>query len=126
MRDFEFRRRQTGDSRERIQDLLEREILSAEKIAFADPAFVCNKKMTGGAFFHADEIQTCFNVARHLTVEKIENDFSGGRGFPVPWADRRCRHRNDCGKALLRCVNRKSTRLNSSHSQISYAVFCLK
>src|SRR2546427_1871829 len=25
-----------------------------------------------------------------------------------------------------RCVDRKSTRLNSSHSQISYAVFCLK
>src|SRR2546430_13222934 len=28
---------------------------------------------------------------------------------------------------LVRCmVDRKSTRLNSSHSQISYAVFCLK
>src|SRR5205085_10586112 len=25
-----------------------------------------------------------------------------------------------------RCSDRKSTRLNSSHSQISYAVFCLK
>src|SRR5256886_5845573 len=28
--------------------------------------------------------------------------------------------------AILRGVDRKSTRLNSSHSQISYAVFCLK
>src|SRR2546427_7330905 len=27
---------------------------------------------------------------------------------------------------LLRTVDRKSTRLNSSHSQISYAVFCLE
>src|SRR2546430_12998793 len=27
---------------------------------------------------------------------------------------------------LLKPVDRKSTRLNSSHSQISYAVFCLK
>src|SRR5688572_31371439 len=27
---------------------------------------------------------------------------------------------------LLTLVDRKSTRLNSSHSQISYAVFCLK
>src|SRR2546430_14011208 len=27
---------------------------------------------------------------------------------------------------LLRWTDRKSTRLNSSHSQISYAVFCLK
>src|SRR5205085_11960505 len=28
--------------------------------------------------------------------------------------------------ASVRCGDRKSTRLNSSHSQISYAVFCLK
>src|SRR2546430_12717847 len=27
---------------------------------------------------------------------------------------------------VVRCQDRKSTRLNSSHSQISYAVFCLK
>src|SRR2546430_13715628 len=26
----------------------------------------------------------------------------------------------------ITCIDRKSTRLNSSHSQISYAVFCLK
>src|SRR2546430_4184804 len=28
--------------------------------------------------------------------------------------------------AAIRALDRKSTRLNSSHSQISYAVFCLK
>src|SRR3989475_11628861 len=28
--------------------------------------------------------------------------------------------------AVVRAPDRKSTRLNSSHSQISYAVFCLK
>src|SRR2546430_9908793 len=27
---------------------------------------------------------------------------------------------------VAECADRKSTRLNSSHSQISYAVFCLK
>src|SRR3712207_8402607 len=27
---------------------------------------------------------------------------------------------------LLCCIDRKSTRLNSSHANISYAVFCLK
>src|SRR2546430_10851979 len=33
----------------------------------------------------------------------------------------------DCaGDGEDRAVDRKSTRLNSSHSQISYAVFCLK
>src|SRR5256886_12476295 len=30
------------------------------------------------------------------------------------------------GGTTLRTLDRKSTRLNSSHSQISYAVFCLK
>src|SRR5688572_32616932 len=30
------------------------------------------------------------------------------------------------GVMRVRLVDRKSTRLNSSHSQISYAVFCLK
>src|SRR5688572_31717660 len=31
-----------------------------------------------------------------------------------------------CQRRLFTEVDRKSTRLNSSHSQISYAVFCLK
>src|SRR5688572_32671793 len=30
------------------------------------------------------------------------------------------------GPVAVRALDRKSTRLNSSHSQISYAVFCLK
>src|SRR5689334_8533630 len=37
--------------------------------------------------------------------------------------------KSGCGKStLLHCIDldRKSTRLNSSHSSISYAVFCLK
>src|SRR2546427_9332033 len=29
-------------------------------------------------------------------------------------------------RLLVKAIDRKSTRLNSSHSQISYAVFCLK
>src|SRR2546430_5889432 len=36
------------------------------------------------------------------------------------------RSASTCGKDYLRPADRKSTRLNSSHSQISYAVFCLK
>src|SRR5256886_10031951 len=39
--------------------------------------------------------------------------------FRVPWID-------DKGQIQVnRGLDRKSTRLNSSHSQISYAVFCL-
>src|SRR2546430_11096492 len=37
--------------------------------------------------------------------------------------DQRTRHR---GRGARLSIDRKSTRLNSSHSQISYAVFCLK
>src|SRR2546427_7177220 len=60
-------------------------------------------------------------------------------GFPVPHPE--CRSQSvgiqDAGRAMRTSrltraprdpvlVDRKSTRLNSSHSQISYAVFCLK
>src|SRR2546430_9593397 len=41
-------------------------------------------------------------------------------------ADSRARLGRDGRGCPRRCQDRKSTRLNSSHSQISYAVFCLK
>src|SRR2546427_8259996 len=37
-----------------------------------------------------------------------------------------CSTRDDEQIGIVNGVDRKSTRLNSSHSQISYAVFCLK
>src|SRR3712207_8130724 len=40
-------------------------------------------------------------------------------------ADRR-RSRPELVDVALDCADRKSTRLNSSHANISYAVFCLK
>src|SRR2546430_13451978 len=48
---------------------------------------------------------------------------------PVPRPDRigvLLQSHGRAGSALCREQDRKSTRLNSSHSQISYAVFCLK
>src|SRR2546427_8405192 len=55
-----------------------------------------------------------------------------GRGWlPREGAEGQCQHSNDDGELthpgyLRASRDRKSTRLNSSHSQISYAVFCLK
>src|SRR5437762_7767729 len=47
-------------------------------------------------------------------------------GAPQPgWPEGARRRRHDCGHLLL-LLDRKSTRLNSSHRCISYAVFCLK
>src|SRR5688572_32708193 len=50
-----------------------------------------------------------------------------GTGVPMVGRETEGRKGKDpTGKAKTREVDRKSTRLNSSHSQISYAVFCLK
>src|SRR5690242_20840833 len=53
------------------------------------------------------------------------------RGSPAPSAGRSCRHTrpaSPCRRSPPRRAggDRKSTRLNSSHMSISYAVFCLK
>src|SRR5438270_2480915 len=44
------------------------------------------------------------------------------------WAQQKVtgNHQDDRERQKLLAIDRKSTRLNSSHSQISYAVFCLK
>src|SRR2546430_9975869 len=50
-------------------------------------------------------------------------------GWPAPsiaGADGPGRHSGWSGPTVTIYEDRKSTRLNSSHSQISYAVFCLK
>src|SRR2546430_11308785 len=44
---------------------------------------------------------------------------------PTPWSSPNSPHLGDEGERPTH-RDRKSTRLNSSHSQISYAVFCLK
>src|SRR5205085_12652844 len=53
-----------------------------------------------------------------------------GSGATVPSATRCSNAVCQLGSSVLSCSqstkDRKSTRLNSSHSQISYAVFCLK
>src|SRR4051812_49759402 len=45
--------------------------------------------------------------------------------FRSSWG-RRCWPRGPPTAACRACLDRKSTRLNSSHMSISYAVFCLK
>src|SRR2546427_2139058 len=47
-------------------------------------------------------------------------------GFIGAKPDARANRACEADRAAPRAPDRKSTRLNSSHSQISYAVFCLK
>src|SRR5207247_8674354 len=58
----------------------------------------------------------------HVRVEHLLERVDIGRGEPV--RGRRRVHVD--GGARERAQDRKSTRLNSSHEWISYAVFCLK
>src|SRR3712207_8012388 len=59
--------------------------------------------------------------SRHLTVQIALR-------APLPGVDRVLRGIHSLGfyEALRGAEDRKSTRLNSSHANISYAVFCLK
>src|SRR2546422_2952939 len=70
---------------------------------------------------------------------RLCNDEEDGRGRYVGRGGQRCRRGDPCEAGLSsprshaadlgargRCEDRKSTRLNSSHGYISYAVFCLK
>src|SRR3712207_7872183 len=61
---------------------------------------------------------TLFRSDHHLATNK--NSVSTARGGP--WTPRFRRIFKKAGMEL----DRKSTRLNSSHANISYAVFCLK
>src|SRR5688572_31319978 len=58
---------------------------------------------------------------------RCRHRFAGRRHvFPVHQEASKRAGGGASGKVRSACRDRKSTRLNSSHSQISYAVFCLK
>src|SRR2546430_13362048 len=71
----------------------------------------------------------------HRIRRTVEIEPGAGGGVVLVILDAEERHGLRSGEAVVnddvavgetRGVDRKSTRLNSSHSQISYAVFCLK
>src|SRR5438128_8355672 len=61
------------------------------------------------------EAEALFGAAQ--CVKQMDRDARAGRGERVTDGD---------GAAVHVRLDRKSTRLNSSHGSISYAVFCLK
>src|SRR2546430_3820134 len=71
-----------------------------------------------GAVLHAELREEMLHVELHRVVGQAEP--LGDLRVGEPAGDQRP------DLALARSEDRKSTRLNSSHSQISYAVFCLK
>src|SRR3712207_8031650 len=82
--------------------------------------------------------RSCARVAPQRGARDRRGHVAGGRALPRDGAARR-RHARGAdaarrslavelcgGLTLARDRDRKSTRLNSSHANISYAVFCLK
>src|SRR5205085_12561884 len=69
-------------------------------------------------------------VTPHILPEigQLKASTDGIRQRDVPRGRRAAKAKHDPAHGIRRlsAVDRKSTRLNSSHSQISYAVFCLK
>src|SRR5436309_7152678 len=61
----------------------------------------------------------------HLSVETV-HDRKNHKGYDEQHSGRPCRTRVIQLLHLIIDIDRKSTRLNSSHVKISYAVFCLK
>src|SRR5688572_30887459 len=59
--------------------------------------------------------------ARSAILDRQKSDGDIVRHVPTD-----CRPFESVGSNIYQRSDRKSTRLNSSHSQISYAVFCLK
>src|SRR5688572_8623817 len=65
---------------------------------------------------------TAADMATRVVVEQMARRL----GQPLVVDNRPGAGSNIAAKAVATSQDRKSTRLNSSHSQISYAVFCLK
>src|SRR2546430_12246554 len=75
-------------------------------------------------FFNDTATTEIYTLSLHDALP-ISRRYRSTRGGSAGFRDRRRRARADPLPAA-RGSDRKSTRLNSSHSQISYAVFCLK
>ena len=95
VRNFKPGRGQPGDPRKSVEHRFERQILCAEEIALTDFTFFSGQQVADGAFLDTDKIQAGFDVAGHLAVQKIQDDFSRWRGLPVPGADGRGGHDHD-------------------------------
>src|SRR2546427_8494147 len=74
-------------------------------------------------FFNDTATTEIYTLSLHDALPIFQPGFSFLVGVALPYS---IAARIAKGGAFRSMLDRKSTRLNSSHSQISYAVFCLK
>src|SRR2546427_1381572 len=75
---------------------------------------------------HAEDCADCETKEGMLDVIERDISLSGALSEEERAKAREIADRCPVHRTLTSEIDRKSTRLNSSHSQISYAVFCLK
>src|SRR5688572_33194823 len=77
-------------------------------------------------FFNDTPTTEIYTLSLHDALPICRRRAGGNQCRDPPCEKRRTRAARRTEKVPAREADRKSTRLNSSHSQISYAVFCLK
>src|SRR2546430_5272919 len=77
-------------------------------------------------FFNDTATTEIYTLSLHDALPISMNQALGNVGATVVYTQTAEARPTNQFTALADLVDRKSTRLNSSHSQISYAVFCLK
>src|SRR5688572_32864772 len=77
-------------------------------------------------FFNDTATTEIYTLSLHDALPICEADLADLRVLQELVGDLLGRPHDEVGHASGQPGDRKSTRLNSSHSQISYAVFCLK
>src|SRR2546421_4830265 len=79
-------------------------------------------------FFNDTATTEIYTLSLHdaLPISSIRTQRSDMNKTWSEWANPRVLFCEVSSRCLCRDRDRKSTRLNSSHDQISYAVFCLK
>src|SRR2546430_16442307 len=70
-----------------------------------------------------DALPICLKLIPFFCVRVLDVDTASRHHEALRGSDGRC---SSSLELVIGVQDRKSTRLNSSHSQISYAVFCLK
>src|SRR2546429_2720160 len=94
-------------------------VLRAELESFPKRLREADTKLSGARA----EIASAKDALAKITTERKKFEFAGQE-----WKDRVRKYRDQSGAVKTNDAyrDRKSTRLNSSHGYISYAVFCLK
>src|SRR5690349_6188778 len=130
-------RKKLGISHPKLTEILHRDFADCsalvETLSGQDAAVFCLGAYTGSVSdteLRTITVDYAIEFARVLRLSSPDAAFSflSGNGADptgrsrIPFA----RYKGEAEKALFAAGDRKSTRLNSSHVEISYAVFCLK